>query len=208
LVNYYEELNHQYSWTDNLLTLFIKSDTTKIREFVDYLSDNNFINEYDVFIVDYDSNFLYEGESMYDKGDKIYTALSNISDLPGKLVWVGSQPKQNFWDKELIGIEGLAESSRKQQIADFILTISKSSTGTGLNHIGRLNLCKNRRGVVGYQYYFIDKSGEFFIIPKDEYTTLLKETTSYHTFSGSNLGDSQHRYIKTLTEDEISYNLY
>lgn len=62
----------------------------------------------------------------------------------------------------------MLESSRKQQFADWVLTLSKGFEGSNPNNLGIFTLPKCRRGDTNLMEYFIRlrTSGRFKVIPK------------------------------------------
>ena len=82
------------------------------------LSTYGLIKDSDVFFIDYDTNFASEKDSMYAKGDEVYTMAFVLSQKPGgKYVFIGSQPKVGNWRDDKLGLETASESSRKQHDA-------------------------------------------------------------------------------------------
>lgn len=126
------------------------------------------VDKFDVFIVDYDSNIGTTAESMYDAGGQLYDALTELSRMDGgKVVFVASQPKIFDYKNEKIGLESLAESSRKQQIVDMVVTIgSHPKSGT---HCGYISVVKNRRGAKGSSPYIRSSSLQLVEISQDKY---------------------------------------
>lgn len=101
---------------------------------------------FDMIAVDYPDNLIRENDSMYDSGGEIYNKLSYLSRRNKSVVIVGSQPKQQYWNEEIIPLNGCAESSRKQHVVDIMITLGKPYNDctllTGF-------MPKVRRGIVG-----------------------------------------------------------
>jgi hypothetical protein len=113
-------------------------------------------DDYDMYVVDYDTNIATGSDSMYESGGELYDLLTSLA-FSGKLVFVASQPKIGFYGHEKIPMEGLAESSRKQQIIDLQITIGRAP-GSG-THCGYVGVVKNRRGSEGiYEPYIMSTS--------------------------------------------------
>lgn len=101
---------------------------------------------FDMIAVDYPDNLIRENDSMYDSGGEIYNKLSYLSRRNRSVIIAGSQPKQSYWNDELIPLNGCAESSKKQQVVDVMITL-----GRPYNDCPLLTgfMPKVRRGTVG-----------------------------------------------------------
>lgn len=105
------------------------------------------IHNYDVVILDYDSNVAQTNtDSMYLEGGYSYGLYKGLAISERCLFVIASQPKIEFWDTEVIPVNGANESSRKQHHVDFMITLGKRK---GFSRIGTLNLPKVRRGIAG-----------------------------------------------------------
>jgi len=99
---------------------------------------------YHMIIIDYDENLTEEdSENMYKSGGQVYNKLALFATLNKSVVWVVSQPKPEFWSKEIITLEAAAESSKKQKIIDLMMSMGKTSKDSA---VATLYLAKNRRG--------------------------------------------------------------
>ena len=144
------------------------SQKVTAKEYVSYCMSR--IDDFDVFMLDYDANLAVDAESMYEGGGILYDLLTELS-RQGKLVFVASQPKINMWENEVLGMNALNESARKQHILDMIITISRSPKAG--NHVGIVNIAKNRRGTVGVSSpYIMSTCGKMVEITKDRYQLL------------------------------------
>jgi hypothetical protein len=190
---YYEAAVRALPAIKNLKLQFIAPDKISIFEYINILKKKGLYDDIDVFIIDYDTNFASSIDSMYEKGEEVYTEAVTLAKRPGKLVLMGCQPKINYWADEILELNCLSESSRKQHIIDMMITISHTVT-KGSNHIGIMNLCKNRRGSKGSSPYFLDKTGYMFNINKDDYSYLKNETKPI-TFSSNPVGGDTQRSI-------------
>lgn len=136
----------------------------------------------DILIIDYDANLSQAHESMYESGGIIYKALKAYAQIEQCVVLVASQPKTNYWNSEIIPLEGANESSKKQHAVDMMITLNKNSD---CNKIGTLFLAKIRRGVTGVASkirltYNISKLEE---ISRAEYDIILEESKKQITSS-------------------------
>lgn len=125
---------------------------------------------YDVIIVDYDENISYEDVDMYKSGGQVYNKLALFSRKNKSCVFIASQPKQEYWSHEILPMESLSESSKKQKIIDSLITLGKPNRGST---VGTLHLAKNRRGVEGkiYRVSINGDNAQFKHITEDEYIT-------------------------------------
>ena len=159
----------------------IKSGKVTSTEIVDYALERDF----EVVVVDYDANHAGasdgtedSGSSMYSNYGKIYSDYTRLS-MKGRLVLMCAQAKQAYWSG-LIGLDGIGESKRKQETADFIVTISRTAPDCP-NHVYTCYIPKARRGRVGTKKYVIRIEGTFFEIPFGVYQQLaqIKEEVRY-----------------------------
>ena len=91
--------------------------------------------------------------------------------LDGKLLFICTQPKISAWDKQVIDLQDIGESSRKQHTADCILGIAREPNSP--NHLHTIKISKSRRGEVGAKIYTIRlDNGRFIEIPKALYDQL------------------------------------
>ena len=91
---------------------------------------------YDQIAVDYDGNIETsistnkkstekDNKSMYYEGADIYNLFAQFAKENETVIWMLSQPKITFWGSETIPLEGLNDSSKKQMIVDFIMSLGK-----------------------------------------------------------------------------------
>jgi hypothetical protein len=115
---------------------------------------------------------------MYSSLGQIYSDYTRLT-MKGKLVFMCSQPKQYAWG-QLIGLADIGESKRKQETADFIITISQTAPECP-NHVYTAYIPKARRGRVGTKKYLIRIEGVFYEIPHAVYQTLaaIREEVVY-----------------------------
>ena len=100
--------------------------------------------EFDMLCVDYDANIKGSGsEGMYGEGGNTYANLKSYGQNKCAVL-VGSQIKNEFWDYEIVPLNALAESSKKQHHLDMQINIGRNKV---CPHIGTLNIAKMRRGV-------------------------------------------------------------
>lgn len=115
---------------------------------------------YDLVIVDYDENIKTEDKSgygnMYEEGGTTYNKFKKFATDNKSVVFIASQPKPSFYGAEILTLESLAESSKKQKIADTIFTIGKPSVKA---NVGTFYIAKNRLGAPNRLFY-IDLVGE------------------------------------------------
>lgn len=91
---------------------------------------------YDQVAIDYDGNIETsistnkknadkDNKSMYFENADIYNLFAQFAKENETVVWMLSQPKITFWSSETIPLEGLNDSSKKQMIVDFIMSLGK-----------------------------------------------------------------------------------
>jgi replicative DNA helicase len=148
-------------------------------------------------IVDYDSNLRAYSDALYERGNEVYEALAGLArpknELP-RVVLVGSQIKPEFWSLEEVPLQALAESSRKQAVADLIITIGRNLQDLNY-HQGKVSIVKNRRGPVASEGYFLFPTGVFY--PKK---IILNEFINQ-------LRDQTRSQLKTNVDSAIAENL-
>lgn len=101
---------------------------------------------FDVIIVDYDENISYDDTDMYNAGGRVYNKIALFAKQNSSVLFMAAQIKPEFWDQEVIPLNGLAESSKKQKIVDLIFTMGKPKNAKG---VATLYIPKNRRGEEG-----------------------------------------------------------
>lgn len=140
-----------------------------------YYKADPVLSKADVYIFDYDSNFEELSKmDMYSAHDRIYNNVYSLARLDEpKLVYIASQVKTNYYTKEFIPLPALAESNRKQAIADYVVTISGIKNET--KNCGIFNIVKVRRGRLGFTPYMLAKSGKIIEIDMQMYRTLKSE---------------------------------
>jgi hypothetical protein len=109
------------------------------------LQDENHMH-FDLINVDYADNLIPEDDMMYESGGKLYNKLSLLASSNRSIIIVGSQPKTQYWNDEIIPKSGAAESSKKQHVIDVMLTMGLAKQGS---NIGSIFLAKVRRGSEG-----------------------------------------------------------
>lgn len=118
---------------------------------------------FDQVVVDYDGNIettvssssknrpkAERESSMYYEGQEIYNGFARFARQNNSVVWMLSQPKITYWDKEKIPLEGLNDSSKKQMIVDFIMSLGKKIKDEDQV---TLYVSKNRHGSVDKTFY-------------------------------------------------------
>lgn len=101
---------------------------------------------FDMIAVDYPDNLVPEKDMMYESGGEIYNKLSYLARRNKSVIIAGSQPKQSYWNSEIIPLDGCAESSKKQHVVDIMITGGRPTNDCPLL---TLYMAKVRRGTVG-----------------------------------------------------------
>lgn len=123
--------------------------------------------DFDVIIVDYPDNLILEGRSLYEDGGTLYSSLEKLARLSKSVVLVASQPQKSYWGHQIIPLEAAAESSKKQQAVDIMLTMNTESRGA---NFGTMLLAKARKGEVGKIFRFKTDYAKCLIEEVDEGT--------------------------------------
>lgn len=149
-----------------------------------------------VIIIDYDANLLSNRESMYATGEEVYNVASTIAKpvgKPGRLVFIASQPKIEFWNYCPMPKEAAAESSRKQAIIDMMITLARDPNSAQERRVGKMLIAKNRRGADGCVSLYRLQDGLFHNIDDNEYATSLESSSSGGNFNGAKRNNQKRR---------------
>jgi hypothetical protein len=134
-----------------------------------------------VVVIDYDANLLSNRENMYLASEDAYNVASGIAKpigKPGRLVFMASQPKIEFWNYCPMPKESAAESSRKQAIIDMMITIARDPNAVRGVKVGKILIAKNRRGEDGCIGLYRLEGGLFYTIDDGTYATSLESSSS------------------------------
>lgn len=147
---------------DRLDLSVVPAATLSVDEYIEFVLEN----DYKIVFIDYDSNFLMESsENMYNDFGEVYNKLTKLTQA-GVLVFIAAQPKINSWDKPIIELGDVGESSRKIHTVDILFTAGKFKDSP--NHLGIFKCCKNRRGEEGTTTGYIRLgNGRFKFIPAE-----------------------------------------
>lgn len=169
LEKYITEFQLNKDLVDKFKFVILKSNTVTSDEVFNFLSVMH--ESYDIYMIDYDGNFAKRSDSMYTEGGNTYDDAINLSREYTKLGFILSQPKIGYWTNEALGMECLAESSRKQQITDTIITFGRRQ---GVhNRCGLAQIVKRRDGdLVFRQPWAAAESGQSIQIDDDMYGEL------------------------------------
>lgn len=107
--------------------------------------------DFGMIIIDYPDNLIQSGVSLYSDGGTLYSSLERMARLTKSVVLVASQPQKAYWSSSIIPLEGAAESSKKQQCVDVMLTMNTEYRGAPF---GTMLLAKARKGEVGKIFRF------------------------------------------------------
>ena len=155
---------------ENLLISCVAANKIAIERFMRKTKSQ--ADKFDFLIVDYDANFKSKGDlNMYLQGGEIYSALSEFTIGLKKLCMIGSQPGRSWYGKSYLAKECAAESSKKQQFIDGMITIGNRA-GSSLP-IGYLAMVKNRNGNDRVRVPYIrTNDGSFHEISPEVYNAL------------------------------------
>jgi hypothetical protein len=181
IVTYFSMYKDKFS--DLLSITIVPSGVVTGQEYIDWMLDR--IDEYDVLVIDYDSNFKKsETSSMYDIYGDLYDLFTQLSRHQ-KLIFVCSQPKICYYNAEEIPMDGIGESSRKQHILDMIITIGRRQESK--MRMGKMQIVKSRRGDLNQALWIGTSEGLFYECSKVLYARYR----------------SQQEYIGLYTYDEL-----
>ena len=140
--------NNMLGFFDNLVVSSYGAGEITIDEMIQEVNrlqtDNRM--HFDMILVDYADNLIPTSDIMYESGGMLYNKLALLGYKNKSVIIVGSQPKQSFWDEEIIPKNAAAESSKKQHVIDVMITMGRSYKGS---KIGSMFLAKVRRGEEG-----------------------------------------------------------
>ncbi len=107
--------------------------------------------DFDMIIVDYPDNLILNGDSLYTDGGTLYSSLEKMARFTQSVILTASQPQKAYWQHTVIPLEAAAESSKKQQCVDVMLTMNTEYRGA---NFGTMLLAKARKGEVGKIFRF------------------------------------------------------
>lgn len=139
-------------------------------EVVDYILQN--IPDAEAVFADYDSQFLIENQkgNMYDDAVQPYIAASRLKKA-GITTFIGCQPKHHLIGVDYIDMSGLGESSKKQQVIDFMISIG--SNDETLCPCGYIAMPKARRMFNKFKVPFVRSNcGSMIEVPYSVYSEL------------------------------------
>lgn len=132
------------------------------------------VNEFnpDVIVLDYDQNVAnLNGDSLYDFFGQMYIKLKGLAQSTNTLVMVASQIKIEAYKEELLNKECLADSSKKANNLDLLVTFGVNKE---VKSIGKMNLAKVRDGSHAWAHVqYQNGIGQIPIITKDTYNDIL-----------------------------------
>ena len=172
---------------NNLSFTIVPAGVTDVDKYIEFIEG---MPGLEVLGIDYDSNFQSAGneDSMYDAYGKIYQKLTKLTDDEhNKLVFVACQPKVGVWNNPVLGLPDVGESSRKQHSADCIITRGRDTASP--NHLGAMNIAKNRRGETDVVTYSIRlNNGRTRILPREVYKN-IRQIEEKRNFTDKDIDD-------------------
>lgn len=147
LIQTYSSKDHDNIFGKISYEAFASAEVTS-HQLISYITNAEKVKgiNYDVIIIDYADNFAMDQDNSYSELGDVYDSLLWLARMNHSVVLTASQPKVGYWDQEIIPMEGLGDSSKKQRIVDMIMSFNKPSRGSS---IGTLYLSKVRRGTTG-----------------------------------------------------------
>ena len=117
---------------------------------------------------------------MYNAGGNLYAQLTKLTAVNSNIVFVGCQVNKGNYEKEFIGLDALAESSKKQHIAACVIMISDNKVLKNDSlQIGTINIPKARHGKTCSFYYIRDQFLNFKEISRSKYQSLLQSSQQH-----------------------------
>lgn len=126
--------------------------------------------EPDMIIVDYADLIRPTGSAREEKRhqlETIYEELRGISQAAACPVWTASQTNRSALNAEVITMESISEAYNKCFVADFIISVSRTTADKETNG-GRIFVAKNRNGPDGmiYPIFMNTANVEIKVLPK------------------------------------------
>lgn len=143
------ELNEKYNGVmDRIGILSYGSGEITVEQLIEHIKNEQerVGIHFDDIIVDYADNLIKDNTQMYAEGGAIYDKLALFGRNNQSVIMVASQPKIQYWNEEIIPLEGASESSKKQHIVDLLMTFNLVDRNS---KIGTFFLPKVRRGISG-----------------------------------------------------------
>lgn len=164
---------------DHLRITVVPSSVVNIDEYIEFAL--GYLKDCQVLMIDYDKNFAPETDNMYEQGRSLYDRLTKLSQQ-GKLVFVASQPKIQYYKEEHLGMDAPAESSGKMQVVDMQIHIGRNPNSK--LRMGYFDIPKNRNGEPNASAAWIGcNDGSFFIVDEMLYMKYYKEQNKKLQFS-------------------------
>ena len=116
-----------------------------LRSHIEKLSLKGFIPQ--VLIIDYADimRSSRQYDSMRHELKKVYEDLRNLAMEKNLPIWTASQSNRDSANSDIVGLENMAESYGKAQVADVVISISRKPAEKAEGS-GRLYIAKNRAG--------------------------------------------------------------
>lgn len=166
---------------DNFGLLILPPDEITGGQLIDKLISEGYADKYDTFSIDYDGHFA-KGNSldMYNAGGSLYAQLTRLTAINSNIVFVGCQANKENYAKESIGLDAIAESSKKQHIVSCVITISKHDVLKNDDlQVGIVNIPKSRHGKLTKFYYLRNQYLNFKQIDKESYNNIIQSTKQH-----------------------------
>ena len=178
---------------------------------VDQIIDHTIETGAEILMIDYDGCLGLDNtgrafdDSMYNAFGDVYNKLTKLTvgnetgvgNGPQRLVFVLSQPKVSSWGNStstnLISLGDLAESSKKAQIIDGCINISRVSPYSCPHQLYDIRLTKARRGKVGTHATYYRNQARFIEIPQG-LAEQLKMETEEHEYTDQQILAMAERY--------------
>ena len=147
--NLLQSINEKYNGVMNRIGLLsYGSGEVTVDQLIEHIKNEQDRTgmHFDDILVDYADNFIKDNTQLYSEGGAIYDKLALFGRSNHSVIMVASQPKIQYWNEEIIPLEGASESSKKQHIVDLLMTFNLVDRNS---KIGTFFVPKVRRGTSG-----------------------------------------------------------
>lgn len=126
-INFQDAYEHGAKLGENLAIIIAEADEISVTDVVDHVLMN--MPDVKAVFLDYDSQFKIDKDdtgSMYEYAVRPYISASRFKSH-GITTFIGAQPKTTYYGAEYLDLLSSGESSKKQQMVDYLLTIGTNS---------------------------------------------------------------------------------
>jgi hypothetical protein len=162
-------------WLDHVRIAAFPAMQVDCFEAINHLTKLKRSFNFNMCVLDYDSNIRPPDDSgLYQTGGIMYSSFKGYGMTDSCVVMIGSQPKIQYWQDEVLPMEAPSESSRKQHAVDVQLHIGRNKD---YDKIGTIYAPLVRRGESGQfsRVQFDDLHSRIVDITPQQYQRTLME---------------------------------